>query len=269
MILGPIVALSIGLPGASLREHPPPPPPILREIGVDERLGAQLPLDLAFRDERGRPVRLGDYFRDEKPVLLVLAYYDCPMLCGLVLQHAMVTLHELGWTTGNQYRVLTVSFDAKDTVAGARAKQESALRALGLATEPDRWPFLVGDESSIAALTRALGFRFRRDRTGQLAHPAVVFTLTPRGAISRYLHGLDYTTRDLKLSLLEASDGKTGTFLERLLAACYAYDPATKRYGFFVSGFMKIGSLLIALIVLAVLVHYWRRDRRRTREEAA
>ena len=237
---------------------------------VVEHLGAQLPLERGFVDATGQRVPLRSLFDGVHPVLLVLAYYECPQLCSLVLDAAvaaMRTLDQQGWKLGPQYRVATISFDATERIDQAARKQASVLSKLG-AGDAAPWPFLVGDADSVRALTQRLGFSFLRDpRTGALAHAAVVFVLTPDGRISRYLYGIDYPPRDLKLALLEASQGKTGSFGDRVLMRCFQYDPATKRYGLFVSRFMKLGGLLIFLVMLAMLCGFMRHEQRRARAE--
>lgn len=233
-------------------------------VGVTERLGERVALDLPFTDERGRPVLLGDYFGDGKPVLLVLAYFDCPMLCGLVLSGAARALGDIGWTPGEDYRVLTVSFDPEDDPYDARQKQAAILGALAPGIEPARWPFLTGGPDAIRALARALGFTAIRDEaTGQFAHPAVVFALGADGLVSRYLYGIAYEPHEVKLALFEAARGRVGSTVERAIMRCYAYDPATRRYGVYVTGVMRAGGAVILGAVGALVGVLWRRDRRR------
>jgi protein SCO1/2 len=241
---------------------------------VTEHLGAQLPLDLGFVDPDGRRVALRSLFDGSRPVLLVLAYYECPQLCSLVLDAAIGAMRRLasqGWIAGRQYRVATISFDATERVDQAARKQASVLAALGQAApgarvESAAWPFLVGDDASVRALTERLGFAFLRDpRTGAIAHPAVAFVVTPDGRISRYLYGIDYAPRDLKLALLDASGGRTGSFGDKVLMRCFQYDPASRRYGLFVARFMKLGGLVILAVVLALIAAFMRHELRRSR----
>jgi len=233
---------------------------------VTEHLGAQLPLDLVFTDSTGARVPLRSLFDGVHPVLLVLAYYQCPQLCSLVLDGAVRAMHQLdsfGWHLGPRYRVATISFDANERIDQAARKQTAVLAGLGR-TDRSAWPFFIGDEASITALTNALGFKFLRDpHTGTLAHTAVVFVISPTGMISRYLYGTEYPARDLKLALLEASDGKTGTVGDKILLRCFHYDPATRRYGLFISRFMKIGGLLIFLIAATMIFTFARHEKRR------
>lgn len=261
--------LLLVLAACSLAHADPAPPgsPAWAETAdVTEHLGATLPLDLVFTDSTGAKVPLRALFDGVHPVLLVLAYYECPQLCSLVLDGAVSAMRQLdawGWKLGPRYRVVTISFDARERIDQAGRKQAEVLGKLGR-PDPAAWPFLVGDEASIIKLTDALGFRFLRDpHTDTLAHTAVVFALSPDGMISRYLYGTDYAPRDLKLALLEASDGKTGTLGDKILLRCFHYDPATRRYGVFVARFMKIGGAAIFLIALGLIVAFARHERRR------
>jgi protein SCO1 len=261
------LGLGLGLGLETVRADAPVGSPAWAEgADVTEHLGAKLPLDLAFTDSAGQPRHLRDAFDGTHPVLLVLAYYECPQLCTMVLEGAAAAIAQLdhyGFALGTQYKAVTISFDATERPIQALKKQTAVLAALPAATA-QRWPFWVGDDAAVTALTSALGYRFLRDpRTGTLAHAAVVFVLTPDGTISRYLYGTDYPPRDLKLALLEASDGKTGSVGDKILLRCFHYDAATRRYGVFISRFLAIGGALIALVVAAVLALLWRFDRRR------
>ena len=231
---------------------------------VNEKLGAQVPLDLELVDETGKAVKLGDYFGDGKPVLLVLAYFTCPQLCGLIMQGAATALRQTGWAPGEQYRVVTVSFDAHDKPEDARQKQAIELAALGVEGQTTKWPFLTGTPDAILALTRSIGFGFARDdASGQYAHPAVLTFLSPQGRVSRYLYGISFPPGDVKLALLEASQGKTGSALDRVILRCYQYDPATRRYGLVVANVMRIGGVFILGAVGTLVGMLWRRERRK------
>lgn len=271
--LGMIIA-AVGIAGGVAEAAPSEPaiqagtPAWAEGADVVEHLGARLPRDLVFADTSGQRIALGSLFDGTHPVLLVLAYYTCPQLCSLVLDGAVRAMQQLepgGWKLGQEYRVATISFDATERVDQAARKQASVLAELGQG-DPAAWPFLVGDDESVRALTRQLGFGFLRDpATGALAHPAVVFVLTPGGVISRYLYGINYAPRDLKLALLEASEGKTGSFGDKILMRCFQFDPTTRRYGLFISRFMKLGGLAIFLIVLAMVWRFARHDLRPAR----
>jgi protein SCO1/2 len=246
-------------------DHPLYAPAAVTSADVEEHLGAKLDGSLAFTDSEGRRVRLGDVFSGEKPVLLVLAYYHCPMLCGLVLRGTAQGLSELGWTPGREYRVVTVSFDPRDTTAAAREKRQSTLAGLGRAApSPGEWPFLTGDEASIRSLADTLGFRFAYDaHVDAYAHPAAIFALTPDGRVSRYLYGVEFSARDLRLALTEAGEGRTGSIVDRVLLTCYRFDPASRRFGPYITGFMRVGGALILATVLGLVGALFLAERRR------
>ena len=246
---------------------PAPPPPVVLEADIEEHLGTRIDPSLSFTDADGRPVHLGDQGSSGKPIVLVLAYYRCPMLCGLVLSGVVEGMKKLDWDLGHQYRALTVSFDPRDTPAGARHKQASTLAGLARpAVKAADWPFLVGQEPAIRALADAVGFRYAYDaRTDQFAHPAAAIILTPDGRVSRYLYGVGFSARDLRLALLEAGEGKVGTIVDRLILTCYHYDPATRAYGPFIVGFMRIGGAFVLLTVAGLVAVLFRADRRRAR----
>ena len=238
----------------------------LQEIDIEEHLGAALPLDLPFVSEDGRAVRLGDYFRDGKPVVLVLAYFRCPMLCDLVLRGVADSLARQHLALGRDYRALTVSIDPKDKPAGASLKQHSLLQALGTLDATASWPFLTGAQSSIAPLAARLGFEYAYDpKSDQYAHPACAFVLTPDGRISRYLYGVKLRPLDVRLALDEAAQGKIGGIVDRVLLSCFRYDPATRRYGWYVRGVLRGGAALTLLLVGGTLALFWRREWQRQR----
>jgi protein SCO1/2 len=216
-------------------------------------------------------VRLGDFFDGQKPILLILAYFRCPMLCGLVLHGTVAGLSKLPFRLGDDYRALTVSFDPRDTPAEAARKKESTLAGMPPGSHATSWPFLIGPAEQIRALADSLGFRFAYDaRTEQYAHPAAVFVLTPQGRISRYLYGTDPTPRDLRLALVEAAAGRIGTIVDRILLTCYRFDPATRRFGPFIRGFMRIGAVMILGTVTVLLAALFRAERmRRARAQGA
>ncbi|CAN5620418.1 SCO family protein [soil metagenome] len=266
-----LLVLAIIFACSTAHADPVPGSPAWAEgADVTEHLGSKLPLDLVFTDSTGQRVASRSLFDGVHPVLLVLAYYECPQLCSLVLDGAVAAMHQLegwGWKLGPRYRVVTISFDAHEQTDQAARKQASVLAKLGR-TDRSAWPFLVGDDANITALTGALGFKFLRDpRTGTLAHAAVAFVLSPDGMISRYLYGTEYPARDLKLALLEASDGKTGSVGDKILLRCFHYDPASRRYGLFISRFMKIGGALIFVIASLLILAFARHERARAKPE--
>ena len=237
--------------------------PQLEGIDVVEHLGKSIPLDLEFINDRGDTVQLAEYFNEGRPVLLVLAYYTCPMLCTLVLNGVSDGLRELPWTPGEKYQVLTISIDPRETADLAAAKKDRYLNTLGRDGAAAGWDFMVGAESQSKALAEALGFEYFWDEErAQYAHPAVAFVLAEDGTISRYLYGIEFKPADLKLALLEASEGKIGSTLERILLYCYRYDPDAGSYTIFAANVMKMGGVVTLVLLGSLLGLFWVRERR-------
>jgi protein SCO1/2 len=236
-------------------------PAPLREIGFDQNLDAHVPLDTAFRDESGRTVRLGDYF-GKRPVVMVFAYYGCPMLCTLVINGLSSALNVLSLSPGDDFEIVTVSFDARDTPASASAKKAAYLERYRRAGAAEAWHFLTGDQASIDRLTKAAGFRYVWDKdTRQFAHPTGVIVLTPDGRLARYLFGIEYGPRDLRFAIVEASAGKIGSPVDALLLYCYHYDPMTGRYGLVIMRAMRIAGAATVLALGAFILIMVRRER--------
>jgi protein SCO1/2 len=237
-------------------------PQALRDIGFDQNLGAQLPLDLVFRDERGADVRLGDLFRD-RPVVLSIVYYECPMLCTLVLNGLVSALKPVNLVPGRDYDVIAVSFDPRETAALAAAKKKVYLERFGKATPETAWSFLTGDPASIDGLTKAVGFRYAWDeKTNQFAHPSGVVVATPDGRIARYLFGVEYVPKDMRLALVEASAGKVGGFADQILLFCYKYDPTRGRYSAAVINLVRAGAALTIVSLMTFIGVSRRREKR-------
>ncbi len=237
-------------------------PPALRGVGIDQKLNQLVPLNLTFHDEHGRSVALRDYFH-QRPVILSLVYYDCPMLCTLVLNGLVRSLRGMSLQLGQDYDVITVSFNPSEGPSLAAAKKRVYLDRYARKPAEGSWHFLTGEESAIRSLTNAVGFRYAFDKqTQQYVHASGIMVLTPNGTISRYFYGIDYSPRDLRLGLVEASNGKIGTPVDQLLLFCYHYDPATGKYGAAVMNALRIGGIgtLIALAVFVLIS--LRRDRR-------
>jgi len=236
-------------------------PAPLREIGFDQNLDRPVPLDTVFRDEAGRTVRLGDYF-GRRPVVLVFAYYDCPMLCTQVINGLSSALGVLSLEPGKDFEIVTVSFNPKDTPATASAKKATYLERYHRSGADAAWHFLSGDQSSIDRLTKAAGFRYVWDaQTNQFAHPTGVIVLTPEGRLARYLFGIEYGPRNLRFALVEASAGRVGSAVDSLLLYCYHYDPATGRYGLVIMRAMRIGGAVTVLTLVAFIVVMLRKER--------
>jgi protein SCO1/2 len=235
-------------------------PPLLQGIGIDQRLNEQVPLDLQFRDETGKTVVLGNYF-GKKPVILSLVYYGCPMLCTMSENGLLHSLQEVSFSVGNQFDVLTVSFDPHDTVELAAAKKAVYVGLYGRKGADRGWHFLTGDEASIEQLTRAVGFRYRYDaQAKQYVHATGIMVLTPRGKIARYFYGIYYPSRDLRLGLVEASANKIGSPVDEVLLFCCRYDPATGKYGVIISRIIQISGL-VTILSLAGLIAALSRSR--------
>lgn len=231
-------------------------PKQLKGIDVEEHLGASLPKDLEFTDEHGRSVKLGEYFDGKKPVLLTLAYYRCPMLCGLMLNGVCNSTKALDLTPGKDYRILTVSIDPRETAELAMAKKTRYVEQFGKAGVEEGWSFLVGSGENSKALADAVGFKYFYDaKRDEYAHPAVSYLISPDGKIMRYLYGMDYKRFDLKMGLIEASQGKVGTTIDRIILSCFHYDAKEGSYVLFAQNLMRLGGFLI-MVVLAVVV--WR-----------
>jgi protein SCO1 len=246
-----------------------PMPAILRDVGIDQRLNEQVPRDLVFRDEAGRTVRLGDYF-DDKPVILVLAYYRCPMLCNQVLNGLVDGLRGVPLAMGEQFRVVTVSFDAREKPELAAAKKANYAESYGRGGAADGWHFLTGEPESIDRLTRAVGFRYAYDaKQDQFAHASGIMVLTPKGKIARYFYGIRYPPRDLRLALVEASEGKVGSPVDQVLLLCFDYDGTTGKYTLAVMRLVRLGGILTLLIVGTYLGCGWYRDWRKRRKTLA
>ena len=229
-------------------------PPILQGIGIDQRLNEQVPLDLHFRDEFGKTVRLGDYF-GKKPVILSLVYFDCPMLCTMAENGLLHSLQEVKFTVGREFDVLTVSFDPHDTVELAAAKKAVYVGLYGRKGAEAGWHFLTGDEAEIQQLTHAVGFRFRYDpQAKQFVHATGIMLLTPQARIARYFYGIYYPSRDLRLGLVEASANKIGSPVDEVLLFCCRYDPATGKYGVIISRIIQISGLITVLTIGALIL---------------
>ncbi|MGN6371083.1 MAG: SCO family protein [Phycisphaerae bacterium] len=261
-----IVCAAIG--GAARGADQSPQAKLLDGVGIDQKMGSQVPMDLQFRDENGNLVRLKDLQRG-KPIILSLVYLKCPMLCTLVLNDLLSTVKTIPQTAGDEYDIWTVSFDPKEGPAIATEKKEGYLDAYSRVKHivpTAGWRFLTGDEENIKKLTDAVGFHYRWDeKTQQYIHPAGIMILTPGGKIARYFFGIDYDPTDIRLSLVEASANKIATPTDRLLLFCYHYDPRTGKYGLAVANTLRAGGALTLLLLGGMLFGLWRFDQRRTR----
>jgi protein SCO1/2 len=236
-------------------------PQVLREIGFDQNIDQRVPLDTTFRDETGATVRLGDFF-GSKPVVMVFAYYDCPMLCTQVINGLSSALGVMSLNPGRDFEIVTVSFNPRDTPETAAAKKAVYLDRYKRPGAAEGWHFLTGDQPQIDRLTNAAGFRYAWDAgTKQYAHPSGVIVLTPDGRLSKYLFGIEYGPRDLRFGIVEASAGKVGTMADALLLYCYHYDPMTGRYGFVIMRAIRIAGAATVLALGAFIIVMVRRER--------
>jgi protein SCO1 len=235
-------------------------PLLLQKVSFDQKLGAQLPLDLKFHDEYGNQIALGQYFH-QKPVILSLVYYQCPMLCTQVLNGMVSSFLPLRFSAGKEFEVVTVSFDPRETPEMAAAKKETYLKRYGRASAWDGWHFLTGDKAAIDALTEAVGFHYAFDpKLNQFAHASGIMIITPEGKVAQYYYGIEYSPRDLRLGLIEASKNKIGTLVDQVLLYCYHYDPSTGRYGAIALRMVRIGGAATVLLLGGFIVAMWRRD---------
>lgn len=235
-------------------------PAALQGVGFEPKLNAKIPLDESFRDETGREVRLGDYF-GQKPVLLALVYYGCPMLCNQVEQGVVGALKMLSFNPGRDYEVVFLSFDDRESPDMATQKKEAALSHFGRRETASGWHFLTGSKESIAAVTQAANFRFTFDAKSNLfAHASGILLLTPDGRISRYFYGVEYPSRDVRLGLVDASAGKIGTPVDHLLLYCFQYDPSTARYSATILRIMRLAGILTILLIVGGILIFRHRD---------
>lgn len=232
----------------------------LQQVGYDQRLGHQVPLGLAFRDVAGKPVRLADYF-GRRPVLLVLAYYHCPMLCDMVLSGVAGNLRTLALKPGEQFDVVVASIDPKETSAQAVAAERRTLEHYAKDRNGAGWHFLTGPQESITALAESVGFRYVYDsELNQYAHAAGVVFLTPEGRVSRYLYGIEFSPRDVRLALIESADHKIGSLADQVLLYCFHYDPKVGRYGAAVLNLVRGGAILTVLGIVTMILLLRRRE---------
>ena len=250
---GQNMSTGIMSPPASLR------PPGLKNVGIQQNLNGQIPPDLVFRDETGKTVRLGDYF-GQKPMILSLVYYRCPMLCGEVLSGLSSALKVLKFNVGDEFNVLTVSFDPKDTSEIGAAKKAEYMERYGRPGAAQGWHFLTGPQTSIDALTNAAGFQYQYDpKTEQFAHSTAIMILTPEGKIAQYYYGVEYAPKDLRLGLIQASENKIGTLTDQILLYCYHYDPTTGKYGAMISRILQLSAMATVLILGVFMTLLFRR----------
>lgn len=242
----------IGISSQAKSEEPLPKP--LEQVNIEQMLGKSISLDLTFQNEEGKTVALGQFFKEKQPVVLMLVYYECPNICSHLLKGALEGFQKLDWSIGKEFQVVIVSIDPKEESSLALSKKETLLKEYGRSEGSEGWNLLVGKEENIKELASEIGFRYRYDEeTKQYAHPAALFVLTPEGKLARVLSNIQFSKRDLKLALLEASEGKIGTIIDRFLLFCYRYDSHKNKYTLFASNLMKGGAAL-TLFALGYLI---------------
>jgi protein SCO1/2 len=248
----------------SVSAQQPTAPAILSKVGITQNLNAQIPPDLIFRDEAGKSVRIGDFFA-QKPVVLSLVYFDCPALCTEVLNGELRMMKAISLDLGKDFDAVTVSFEPKDTPALAKAKRDVYAGQYGRPGASDHWHFLTGEQQSIDALTKGAGFQYAYDSSiHQYAHAAAILVLTPEGRIDRYFYGVVYPARDVRLGLVEASEGKIGTLTDHALLYCYQYDPMTGKYGVVIMNVLRAAGGLTVLVLGIFMTMMFLRERRRS-----
>ena len=254
------VAFSCVVSQAQVLTAPDPP-----DVGIDQKLDSQVPMNLTFRDEEGNAVSLGSLMRG-KPAVLSLVYYECPMLCGEVLQGMLTAFNELDFTIGDEYQVLTVSFDPNETSELAAMKKKNSLYHYRAPEGGKGWHFLTGDEENIKKLAEAVGFRYQYiPSADQYAHGSGIIVLTPEGKVSRYFYGIEYPQRDLRFGLIEASESRIGTLADELMLLCYHYDPLTGTYGLVIMSALRLAGVATVLGIAALVGGMLVQERRRRR----
>jgi protein SCO1/2 len=234
----------------------------LKDIGIEQKLDAQVPLDLPFRDDSGRDVKLGDYF-GKRPVVLALVYYSCPMLCTQILNGMVSSLRVVSFNPGEDFDVVAVSFDAREKAPLALEKKQAMLKQYGRPETAKGWHFLTGDLASIKALTQSVGFHYAYDaHTNQFAHASAIMVLTPEGKMSKYYYGIEYSPKDVRLGLIEAAQNKIGTPVDQILLFCYHWDPSTGKYTPIAIGGLRIAAGATLLLIGGFFFVNFRREAR-------
>jgi len=241
-------------------------PTVLKSVGIEQKLNEQLPLSAEFKDENGNVVKLGDYFGKEKPVILALVYYECPMLCNEVLNGLTGSLKGISFDAGREFEVVAISFDVRenDKPDLAKNKKASYLNRYARLGAENGWHFLTGTQGEIDRVTQAVGFNYQFDEaTNQFAHAGGVMVITPEGKISRYLYGIDYAPKDLKFALMDSAEGKIGNPAEQLYLYCFHYNPATGKYGLEILSVLRLMAIATIIGIGGMLFVFWRSNKKR------
>ncbi|CAN5588527.1 SCO family protein [soil metagenome] len=244
-------------------------PETLKKTGIEQRLGEQLPVDAEFTDENGRTIKLGDLFKNGRPAVLALVYYECPMLCNQILNGLTGTLKGISLEPGKDFDVIAISFDARENgkTELVKNKKASYMERYGRPGTEKGWHFLTGSQESIDAVTQAAGFSYEwDDASNQFAHASAIMLTTPEGELSRYFYGIDYAPRDVKLGLVESSESKIGSLTDQLLLYCYHYDPSTGKYGFAILNALRGAAIATLIGMVAMGFVFWRRNKAKKQE---
>lgn len=236
-------------------------PTALEKIGIEQRLGEQLPADAQFTDENGNTVRLGQYFNRERPVILALVYFECPMLCNEVLNGLTGSLKGVSFDAGKEFDVIALSFDARENgkTELVKNKKEAYLKRYERPQTADGWHFLTGTQEEIDKVTQAVGFNYAWDeKSDQFAHAGGVIVITPEGKVARYFYGIDYSPKDLKFGIMESAESRVGNPAEQLLLYCFHYDPATGKYGLAIMNVIRLGGIVTLLALGGMFFVFWR-----------
>jgi protein SCO1/2 len=261
-LVAALFTLTLSFTSSLFAQDLAPPPPFLTDVGIDQRLGEQVPLELSFRNDAGRTVQLKDLVRD-RPAILMLVYYECPMLCTMSLNDLTAALRMVPFTPGKEFDIITVSFDPREQPALAAAKKQSYLHQYKRPEAATGWHFLVGDEQPIRQLTQAVGFRYTwDDATQQFAHASGFMILTPEGKLARYFYGHAYAPSDLRLSLVEASQGRIGSPADVVLLYCFHYDPARGKYSLAIMNILRALGTLTVIVLVGYIARSVIRERR-------
>jgi len=248
-------------------QNPTGSPDVMKKIGIDQKLDAQVPLDLSFRNEQGKFVPLRQFF-GKRPVVLTLVYYQCPMLCTFVLNGVLNSAKNMSLEIGKDFDVVTVSIDPTETAALAEAKHTMYAGLYERKGAIAGWHFLTGEDATIRQLANSVGFRYVYDKaSSQYAHASGIMVLTPGGRVSRYFYGITYMPRDVRLALVEASDGKIGTPVDQILLTCFRYDPTTGKYGLIISRVVRAAGIVTVLAIGGLVLVLRRREHYELPEE--
>lgn len=260
-----MVALMATTASAQLTKEPPVKllPPNLSDVSIHQQLNHPIPLDAQFKDDTGKTIKLGDYFGHGRPVILNLVYYECPMLCGEALNGLTATLRMLKLNVGDDFDVVTLSFDTREGPELAHKKKQAYIERYGRPGAAQGWHFLTGDQQNVKAVADAVGFHYKWDeKSQQWAHATAIMIVTPDGRLAQYYYGVEYPPKDVRLGLVQASQNKIGNLVDEVLLYCYHYDPRTGRYGAVIMNIMRLAGVVTMTLLGGFLIVMFRKDRK-------